>query len=97
MVRDTNYFADQIAAKYPELPPKEIRKLCRLLMQRIYGNATRDRDVRLCSGTRNVSLKIYKPDRNATEHNKRVAGLAKQRYRRQQAGAPTSTPLPDHE
>jgi hypothetical protein len=98
MVRDTNYFADQIAARYPELPRAQVRKLCQQLMRRIYGLATNDRDVRLTSGSRKLSLKIYKPDRSHTDHNARVAPEAKKRFRRQFAKrTPTPPTLPAHE
>lgn len=98
MVRDTNYFADQIAARYPDLPRAQVRKLCQQLMRRIYGLATHDRDVRLTSGSRKLSLKIYKPERSHADHNARVAPEAKQRFRRQFAKrTPPSPTLPSHE
>lgn len=99
MVRDTNYFADQVAARYPDLPRAEVRRLCQQLMRRLYGLATHDRDVRLTSGSRKLSLKIYKPERSHTDHNARVAPEASRRFRRQLARRkPTPPTQPaDHE
>jgi hypothetical protein len=80
MVRTTNYYADQIAARYPDLPAAEIRKLCQLLMRRIYGCALRNQDVRLTSNAHKLSLKIYKPYYSIREHNSAVSDLARRRW-----------------
>lgn len=82
MIRNTAYYSQQIAARYPDLPAKEIQKLCVLVMKRIYGHALRDNDIRIVSEPHKLVLKIYKPEYSSTEHNERVQLQANYRWTR---------------
>jgi hypothetical protein len=86
MIVTTADFVALLAKKYPSLPPKEINKICLLLMRRLYGYSVHDQDVRVASGHHGLSLKIYKPDQSPQAHNARVDRQARDtRWRRLQA------------
>lgn len=87
-LRTTNYYADLVAARYPLLDPKAIRRICRFMMRQISTLAAHGEDVLLQSQTYAVKLKIYTPDYNTVRHNKenyeRRFNRARMRSKRQQ-------------
>lgn len=92
MIYDTAYFSAKIAARYPELEAGQVHEVCLLLMRRIYGRSCRDKDIRVFSGVRNFSLKIYKPEHSSQAHNQRVNQQARwQRHKKRPFTPPTSS------
>lgn len=69
-LRTTNHYADQVAARYPLLDPKAIRRICRYLMRQVSTLAVEGEDVLLQSQHYAVKLKIYTPDEDIVRHNK---------------------------
>lgn len=84
-LRDTNYYADKVAARYPNLDPKVVRRICRYLMRKI-GSLTMDREeVLLYSARYAVKLKIFLADYDIERHNQQNAQGARARvYQRDQ-------------
>lgn len=69
-LRTTNHYADLVAARYPLLDPKSIRRICRYLMRQVSALATNGEDVLLQSAHYAVKLKVYTPDYDTVRHNK---------------------------
>lgn len=77
MERNTNYYADIVARRYPGIPLAEVRAICQRLMRRIYTHAYYNRDVRIYSAARNLSLKIYTHVRSVEDHNQQHEAAAR--------------------
>jgi len=69
-LRDTNYYADQIAARYPLLDPRMVRRICRYLMRKVSTLAVDGEDVLLQSARYAVTLKVFSLDTDVVRHNK---------------------------
>ena len=69
-LRTTNYYADQVAARYPLLDPKAVRRVCRYLMRELGLLAVDGEDVLLQSAHYAVKLKVFTPDFDTVRHNK---------------------------
>lgn len=68
-LRDTNYFADQVAARYPLLPKTAVRRVCRYLMRRVATDVMDKEDVLLQSAFYAIKLKIFLHDFDIVRHN----------------------------
>ena len=78
-LRTTNYYADQVAQRYPLLDQKAVRRVCRYLMRRVSTLAMDKEDVLLQSARYAVKLKIFLQDFNIERHNQEKAGAARAR------------------
>lgn len=68
-LRDTNYYADQVALRYPLLDPKAVRRVCRYAMRLVGTWARGGEDVLLHSARYGIRLKIYVPNPSPRQHN----------------------------
>lgn len=82
MERNTAYYVKQIAARYPDLPPAEISRICLTLMRRIYGSAVKNHDIRINSMVHELSLKIYTPYYSSREANEAAQAQFNRRWLR---------------
>ena len=69
-LRTTNHYADLVAARYPLLDPRAVRRVCRYLMRELSRLAVDGEDVLLQSAHYAVKLKVFTPDFDPVRHNK---------------------------
>lgn len=75
---NTRYYAEQIAARYPDLPQEVVQELCLYAMRQLYVILAMKRfDVSICDKNRNLKLKFYKRDHNVKRANSRARMKAK--------------------
>jgi len=78
-LRDTNYYADKVAGRYPQLDPKMVRRVCRHFIRRVSNLAMDREDVLLQSARYAVKLKIFLQDYDVVRHNEQNAARARVR------------------
>jgi hypothetical protein len=89
---NTAYYVDILHERYPDLPKKQLQKLCVMFMRRLYtAIAHHGDDVLFKSSGRgkegeSLMLKIYRRDFNYLRHNERVhkRAMELQKQRREQ-------------
>lgn len=70
-VRNTNYYADQVAARYPLLPRLVVRALCRWMMCRLFALVSQGEEILLTSPAHKLRLKIYHRNLDVSQANQR--------------------------